>query len=92
MKTYFSRKLEAGINFLKAQAKSMVSTLKNNAIVDFLCRTGSAIWCDELGQDLVEYALVAALIGLGSVTGMKTLANYISNAFTTVGSTLVSSV
>jgi pilus assembly protein Flp/PilA len=47
---------------------------------------------DENGQDLVEYALVAALIGLGSVTAMKTLSNYISNAFTTVGSTLVSSV
>ena len=25
---------------------------------------------DENGQDLVEYALVAALIGLGSVTAM----------------------
>ena len=47
---------------------------------------------DENGQDLVEYALVAALIGLGSVTAMKALSNYISNAFTTVGSTLVSSV
>ena len=47
---------------------------------------------DENGQDLVEYALVDALIGLGSVTGMKTLSNYISNAFTTVGSALVSSV
>jgi pilus assembly protein Flp/PilA len=47
---------------------------------------------DENGQDLVEYALVAALIGLGSVTAMKTLSNYISNAFTTVGSALVSSV
>ena len=47
---------------------------------------------DENGQDLVEYALVAALIGLGSVTAMKTLSNYISNAFTPVGSTLVSSV
>jgi pilus assembly protein Flp/PilA len=47
---------------------------------------------DENGQDLVEYALVAALLGLGSVTSMKTLANYIGNAFNSVGSTLVSSV
>ena len=47
---------------------------------------------EQGGQDLVEYALVAALIGLGSVTAMKTMSNYISNAFTTVGSTLVSSV
>ncbi|HZC23327.1 MAG TPA: Flp family type IVb pilin [Candidatus Binatia bacterium] len=55
---------------------------------NLLCRLHK----DENGQDLVEYALVAALIGLGSVTAMKTLSNYISNAFTTVGSTLVSSV
>jgi pilus assembly protein Flp/PilA len=47
---------------------------------------------DENGQDLIEYALVAALIGLGSITGMKTLSNFISNAFNNVGSTLVSSV
>ena len=35
---------------------------------------------DESGQDLIEYALVAALVGLGAVTSMKTLANVIGNA------------
>jgi pilus assembly protein Flp/PilA len=34
---------------------------------------------DENGQDLIEYALVAALIGLGSITAMKTLSNFIFN-------------
>ncbi len=43
---------------------------------------------EESGQDLIEYALVAALIALGSVAAMKTLSNNISNAFGTVGNNL----
>ena len=42
----------------------------------------------EEGQDLVEYALVVALIALAATAGMKTLASDISNAFSTVGTTL----
>ncbi|HUY95682.1 MAG TPA: hypothetical protein VMU71_10300 [Terracidiphilus sp.] len=40
------------------------------------------------GQDLVEYALVIALIALAATAGMKTLASDISAAFSTVGTTL----
>jgi pilus assembly protein Flp/PilA len=43
------------------------------------------LWADETGQDLVEYALVAALIGLGGVTAIKGLSTKIGTAFTTVG-------
>jgi pilus assembly protein Flp/PilA len=43
---------------------------------------------DESGQDLIEYALVAALIALGSVTAMGKLSNSISTAFSTVGNNL----
>ncbi len=43
---------------------------------------------DESGQDLIEYALVAALVGLGAVTAMRGLATSIGTAFTTVGTTL----
>ncbi|MGB8538620.1 MAG: Flp family type IVb pilin [Acidobacteriaceae bacterium] len=32
---------------------------------------------DESGQDLIEYALVAALIGLGATAAMKSLATSI---------------
>ena len=46
----------------------------------------------ESGQDLIEYALVAALIGLGAVVSMKTLSNRISGAFNTVGSSLTSAI
>jgi pilus assembly protein Flp/PilA len=47
---------------------------------------------DESGQDLIEYALVAALIGLGSVATMGTLAGDISSAFTSIGTTLTGAV
>ena len=47
---------------------------------------------DESGQDLIEYALVAAIIALAAVAGMSTLATNISNAFSAVGSKLSSAV
>lgn len=47
---------------------------------------------DETGQDLIEYALVAALIGLGAVASMKTLSTKVGAAFTTVGTSLTSNV
>ena len=43
---------------------------------------------DESGQDLIEYALVAALIALGAVAAMRTLATGISTAFASVTSNL----
>ena len=45
---------------------------------------------DESGQDLIEYALVAALVALGAVASMRTLGTTISTAFTTIGTTLSS--
>jgi pilus assembly protein Flp/PilA len=51
-----------------------------------------ALVTEESGQDLIEYALVAALIGLGAVSSMKTFATTIGTAFTTVGTTLTSNV
>jgi len=47
---------------------------------------------EESGQDLIEYALVAALVGLGSVAAMGSLANSISTAFNGVGTQLDSAV
>jgi pilus assembly protein Flp/PilA len=47
---------------------------------------------DESGQDLIEYALVAALIAFGAVTTMGTLANDINSAFSIIGSKLDSAV
>ena len=41
---------------------------------------------DESGQDLIEYALIASMIGLGSVVSMSSLANAVSSSVTTVAS------
>ena len=47
---------------------------------------------DESGQDLIEYALVAALIAFAAVAAMQTLAQNINNAFSAIGSKLSSSL
>jgi pilus assembly protein Flp/PilA len=39
---------------------------------------------DESGQDLIEYALIAALIALAAVAGIKTVGTGIATAFTNV--------
>jgi pilus assembly protein Flp/PilA len=46
----------------------------------------------EEGQDLVEYALVVALIALGAVASMKTVATAISTEFSVIESTFAASV
>jgi pilus assembly protein Flp/PilA len=46
----------------------------------------------EDGQDLVEYALVVALIAFGAVSGMRTLTTQINKAFNTISSDLNSAM
>jgi pilus assembly protein Flp/PilA len=43
---------------------------------------------DERGQDLIEYALVVALIALAATVGMKSVATSINAAFTSIGTKL----
>jgi len=43
---------------------------------------------EESGQDLIEYALIAALIAVGAVVAMGALANKISTQFNVVGGKL----
>ena len=40
---------------------------------------------DENGQDLIEYALVVALIAFAATAGMSTLATDINLAFSNIG-------
>lgn len=47
---------------------------------------------DESGQDLIEYALIAALIALAAVAGMKTLAGGLNSAFTSINTSLTSAL
>jgi pilus assembly protein Flp/PilA len=46
----------------------------------------------EEGQDLVEYALVVALIAFGATAGMTSLATGINTAFSTVSTKLGSAI
>jgi Flp pilus assembly pilin Flp len=46
----------------------------------------------EDGQDMIEYALAAALIAFGAVAGTKALAGGIGTAFSNISSKLGSAV
>jgi Flp pilus assembly pilin Flp len=43
---------------------------------------------DESGQDLVAYALLGAMMALGTVTSVKSVATGVAGIFTTTGSTI----
>jgi pilus assembly protein Flp/PilA len=43
---------------------------------------------EESGQDLIEYALVVALIAFAAAAGMTTVATKINTAFTNIGTKL----
>jgi pilus assembly protein Flp/PilA len=43
---------------------------------------------EDSGQDLIEYALVAALVGLSAAGAMKGLSNSVKNSFNGVGTAL----
>jgi pilus assembly protein Flp/PilA len=47
---------------------------------------------DEEGQDLIEYALVVALIAFGAVAAMTVLSSDINSAFSTIGTRLTSAM
>lgn len=42
------------------------------------------------GQDLIEYALLAATIGLGALVGMRVVSEALNSEFTSIGSTITS--
>ncbi len=64
-----------------------MNTLMNNLY--FHVRT---FLVQDEGQDLVEYALVVALIAFGAITGMGYLATGLNNAFSGISTTLTADV
>ena len=52
--------------------------------------TLNRLWHEEDGQDLVEYALVAALIGLASVVALNNVAGLVIAAFTNAAANMSS--
>ncbi len=51
-----------------------------------------ALHREDAGQDMIEYALIAALIALGSVVGMGFVASQINNGFSLIGNLLVNNI
>ncbi len=47
---------------------------------------------DDHGQDLIEYALVAALVGVAAVSALRVLRNTVGNTFNSVGNQLTNAV
>jgi pilus assembly protein Flp/PilA len=47
------------------------------------------LWQEQSGQDLTEYALLLALLALGAISSMRTLANMINGMFATAASNIV---
>jgi pilus assembly protein Flp/PilA len=54
--------------------------------------TVQSLLAKEDGQDLVEYALVVALIAFGAVTAMQGLSSEINTTFMAISSDLASSL
>ena len=49
-------------------------------------------WNDTQGQDLVEYALVAALVSVAAVATLPVMGNTVSNVFSKITNTLAVAV
>lgn len=48
------------------------------------------LWQEQTGQDLTEYALLLALLALGAISSMRTLANMINGMFANAASNIAS--
>jgi pilus assembly protein Flp/PilA len=59
----------------------------NHLILNLYARFQGLKNCEE-GQDLVEYALLVALIALVCVAGVNNVANAVNNVFSTISSSL----
>jgi pilus assembly protein Flp/PilA len=63
----------------------------NNLLLN-LCAKIQALKNCEKGQDMVEYALIVALIAFGATAGMGKVATGIKTAFSNISSQLGSSI
>jgi pilus assembly protein Flp/PilA len=63
----------------------------NNLVSRIYVNLQSLIRSEE-GQDLVEYALVVALVAFGATAALQALGSGLNSAFTTISATLASSL
>jgi pilus assembly protein Flp/PilA len=66
--------------------------IRGRDVMNDLQQLFSNLLHDESSQDLIEYALIAALIGLGATATMRTLATSIGTALTGIGTRLTNAV
>jgi pilus assembly protein Flp/PilA len=61
----------------------------NHLLLNAYAKVKSIVLREE-GQDLVEYALVVALIAVGATAGMQSLASNLNTVFNNIGTSVVS--
>ncbi len=61
----------------------MFSKLQNSALKLYVA--SQTLISDEAGQDLIEYAVLCALVAGIAIAATSTLSGVITNAFTTMG-------
>ncbi|PYX13582.1 MAG: Flp family type IVb pilin [Acidobacteria bacterium] len=57
-------------------------------MTNFILKSLNRLQKDEVGQGLVEYVLIVALVAFAATAGMTTLASGLNSAFTRIGSVL----
>ena len=50
------------------------------------------VLADESGQDLVEYAMIVGVLGLGAIATLKGVATNVGTLFVAVGTTLTTAL
>jgi pilus assembly protein Flp/PilA len=73
------------------QRESQEESSVNRLFLNILVAIRTVRDCED-GQDMVEYCLMVALVSLGAVAGMRTLAGGIENSFLTLSTTLLANV
>jgi pilus assembly protein Flp/PilA len=57
-----------------------------------LTKIAAQLLAEEAGQDLIEYALLAALIALAAITCVKGLSTALNNGFASISSRMTSAM
>lgn len=59
--------------------------IRRNSILQLVVNSLKALWQDESGQDVIEYALLAALVALTAVSSMHAFGKNMKKDYTTIG-------
>jgi pilus assembly protein Flp/PilA len=90
---YRSHKERPALRHLVPQDSSRAERLiEENITMKNFTRLAIGLLRDESGQGLIEYALIAGLIGLVAVVAMTSVGTQIKTAFNSISSQLASAV